>query len=145
MIVSDFDSGTAFQGWLLKFGNEILPNEFISYDDYTSTPNQRTEVEAYRDLNNLLHRDTSPNFKTKIEFNTRPLWLSEKVRMQKIFSSGLVNKGERKYSITVWDDEENTYKTGLFYMPDVDYKIIDVDEETNNILYNKCRFAIIEY
>ena len=30
-------------------------------------------------------------------------------------------------------------------MPDVDYKIINVDEETKNILYNKMRFALIEY
>lgn len=143
--MSEFSSGVDFKGWLLKFGSKVLPNKFLAYDDYTATPNQRTEVEAYRDLNNLLHRDTSPNFKTKIEFNTRPLWLSEKVEMQSVFASGLVNKGQRKYNVTYWDDEENTYKTGVFYMPDVDYKIINVDEETNNILYNKMRFAIIQY
>ena len=135
----------AFEGWLLKFGNKVLPNKFLAYDDYTATPNQRTEVEAYRDLNNLLHRDTSPNVKTKIEFNTRPLWLSEKIEMQSVFASGLINKSQRKYNVTYWNDEENAYKTGVFYMPDVDYKIIHVDEETKNILYNEMRFAIIEY
>lgn len=143
--MSEFISGTDFQGWLLKFGNKVLPNKYLAYDDYTATPNQRTEVEAYRDLNNLLHRDTSPNFKTKIDFNTRPLWLAEKIEMQRVFTSGLVNKGQRKYNVTFWDDEENTYKTGVFYIPDVDYKIINVDEETNNILYNKMRFALIQY
>ena len=143
--MSDFIAGSSFEGWLLKFGSKIVPNKYLSYDDYTATPNQRTEVEAYRDLNNLLHRDTSPNFKTKIDFNTRPLYLSEKIDLQSTFASGLVNRAQRKYNVTYWDDEQNTYRTGVFYMPDVDYKIINVDEETKNILYNKMRFALIEY
>lgn len=143
--MSDFIAGISFDGWLLKFGSKIVPNKYLAYDDYTATPNQRTEVEAYRDLNNLLHRDTSPNFKTKIDFNTRPLYLSEKIDLQSTFASGLVNRAQRKYNVTYWDDEQNTYRTGVFYMPDVDYKIINVDEETKNILYNKMRFALIEY
>ena len=143
--MSDFIAGSSFDGWLLKFGNKVVPNKYLAYDDYTATPNQRTEVEAYRDLNNLLHRDTSPNFKTKIDFNTRPLYLAEKMELQSVFASGLVNRAQRKYSVTYWDDEQNTYRTGVFYMPDVDYKIINVDEETKNILYNKMRFALIEY
>lgn len=143
--MSDFISGSSFEGWLLKYGSKIVPNKYLAYDDYTATPNQRTEVEAYRDLNNLLHRDTSPNFKTKIDFNTRPLYLAEKIDLQSVFASGLVNRAQRKYNVTYWDDEQNTYRTGVFYMPDVDYKIINVDEETKNILYNKMRFALIEY
>lgn len=143
--MSDFIAGSSFEGWLLKYGSKNVPNKYLAYDDYTATPNQRTEVEAYRDLNNLLHRDTSPNFKTKIDFNTRPLYLAEKIDLQSTFASGLVNRAQRKYNVTYWDDEQNTYRTGVFYMPDVDYKIINVDEETKNILYNKMRFALIEY
>ena len=124
--MSDFIAGSSFQGWFLKFGGSVLPNKFLAYDDYSATPNQRTEVEAYRDLNNLLHRDTSPNFKTKIDFNTR-----------------LVNRAQRKYNVTYWDDEQNTYRTGVFYMPDIEYKPIRV--VGNNILYNKIRIALIEY
>ena len=143
--MSDFIAGSSFEGWLLKYGSKIVPNKYLAYDDYTATPNQRTEIEAYRDLNNLLHRDTSPNFKTKIGFNTRPLYLAEKIDLQSAFASVLVNRSQRKYNVTYWDDEQNTYRTGVFYMPDVDYKIINVDEETKNILYNKMRFALIEY
>jgi hypothetical protein len=88
--MSDFIAGSSFEGWLLKYGSKIVPNKYLAYDDYTATPNQRTEVEAYRDLNNLLHRDTSPNFKTKIDFNTRPLYLAEKIDLQSTFASGLV-------------------------------------------------------
>lgn len=135
----------AFEGWLIKFGNKKVPLKYLAYDDYTATPNQRSEVSAYRDLNNLLHRDTSPNTKTKIEFNTRPLWLAEKIELQSVFAAGLINKRERKYTVTYWNDEDNAYKTGTFYMPDAEYKPIRVDEKNKNILYNKIRFALIEY
>lgn len=141
--MSDFSSGTDFQGWMLKFGSQILPNKFLAYNDYTATPNQRSEVEAYRDLNNLLHRSTSPNFKTKIDFNTRPMWLPDKIEMQSVFASGLIDRAQRKYNVTYWDDEQNTYKSGVFYMPDIEYKPIRV--VGNNILYNKIRIALIEY
>jgi hypothetical protein len=141
--MSDFIAGSSFQGYFLKFGGSVLPNKFLAYNDYSATPNQRTEIEAYRDLNNLLHRDTSPNFKAKIDFNTRPMWLPDKIEMQSVFKSGLVNKAQRKYKVTYWDDEENAYKTGVFYMPDIEYKPIRV--VGNNILYNKIRIALIEY
>lgn len=136
---------SAFQGWLLKFGNTILPNKFAAYSDYTCTPNQRTELDAYRNLNNLLRRDTSENYKTKIEFNTHPMYLPDKIEMQEVFNDGLLVEKERKYKVTYWNDEENTYKTGEFYMPDIDYKIINVDEENKMILYDKIRIALIEY
>lgn len=141
--MSDFSSGTDFQGWMLKFGSKVLSNKFLAYNDYTATPNQRSEVEAYRDLNNLLHRSTSPNFKTKIDFNTRPMWLPDKIEMQSVFASGLIDRAQRKYKVTYWDDEQNTYKSGVFYMPDIEYKPIRV--VGNNILYNKIRIALIEY
>lgn len=141
--MSDFSSGTDFQGWMLKFGSKVLLNKFLAYNDYTATPNQRSEVEAYRDLNNLLHRSTSPNFKTKIDFNTRPMWLPDKIEMQSVFASGLIDRVQRKYKVTYWDDEQNTYKSGVFYMPDIEYKPIRV--VGNNILYNKIRIALIEY
>ena len=53
-----------FQGWLLKIGDVQLPNSFIVADGWDSTPNQRTEIDAYRDANVLLHRETSSNYKT---------------------------------------------------------------------------------
>lgn len=136
---------SAFQGYLLKFGGTALPNKYIAYDDYGSTPNQRTELQAFRDMNNLLHRDTSPNQKTKIEFNTPVMYLADKIAMQAVFAAGLIDANERKYNVTYWNDEENAYKSGEFYMPDVEFKIIRVEEDTNDILYNKARFALIEY
>ena len=44
----------AFQGWLIKFGDTVLPNKYLT--GYKDTPNQRLELAAYRDTEALLHR-----------------------------------------------------------------------------------------
>ena len=136
----------AYNGYLLKFGNEELPNKYLAYDSYSITPNQRTELEAYRDQNtNKLHRETIPYFKTKIDCETHVMYEDEKISFQNIIRSGLVNAIERKYHVEYYDPEESTYKEGDFYIPDTEFKIIRVDDEDNTILYNKIRLALIEY
>lgn len=68
-----------FNGWLIKFGDVTLPNSFLLADGWESTPNQRVEIDAYRDANILLHRETSPNFKTKLKLNIREMNLEERM------------------------------------------------------------------
>lgn len=55
-----------YNGYLLKFGNNIMPNKYITA--FSSTPNQRLETSAERDQNGTLQRATLPNYKTKITF-----------------------------------------------------------------------------
>jgi hypothetical protein len=133
----------AYQGYLLAFGNCILPNSYLIQKGYTSTPNQRTELSAYRDNFNSLHRVTSPNHKTSIRFTTGVLHLADKENLQEIMKSGLVDKTQRKYSVTYWNDETNTYITSFFYMPDVTYSVIDT--LGNDIIYSSISFELIEY
>lgn len=132
-----------FQGYLLKFGNQIFNNRFIQLDTYSPTPNQRTELSAYRDNNNSLHRTTSPNHKTTIRFDTIPLNLNQKKLLQFQMSQGLINSIERKYTISYWNDEQNVYITSDFYMPDVTYKIRKITN--NDILYEPISYEFIEY
>ena len=65
-------SATDFQGWLIRNPNTHaeFPHRLIAKDSYQSTPLQRSDLKAYRDNSNLLHRVVSPNYKTKIEFST---------------------------------------------------------------------------
>ena len=63
----------AFSGYLLAFGGKILPHEYIQLSTYEVLPYQRTELAAYRDNNNDLHRTTSSNHKTTIRFTTVPV------------------------------------------------------------------------
>ena len=133
----------AFQGWLIKFGDTVLPNKYLT--GYKDTPNQRLELAAYRDTEALLHRETSPNFKSKIVLSVRELLLGEKIVFKAIVDSGLVLETERRVAITYWNSEEMEYKTGIFYMPDIEYEIKHVSESKFNMLYSAFQIELIEY
>lgn len=139
-----------FRGYLLKFGTKQLLNKYIEYKSYKVTPDQRLEIEAFRDANYLLHRVTSPNYKTKIEFNTRGnMSGEEKVALFNEMKNGLVNEQQRKYNIQYWDMEKEQYITSAtgFYMPDIQFTIkkITDDGENSKIVYEPIRIAFIEY
>lgn len=135
-----------FQGYLLKFGDVEFPNKYLEYDNQQSTPNQRTEAEAYVDANNHLHRVTLPKYRSKIEYNTVDgLTLADKVAIQNILRQGLVDSVQRKYLVTYWNEEDNEYKTSYFYIPDTTFQIERLNEKTNDIIYKSLKLTLIEY
>jgi hypothetical protein len=137
-----------FNGWLIKFGNVVLPNSFILADGWESTPNQRVELDAYRDANVLLHRETSENFKTSLTLNIRSMDLAEMTAFKNVIGLAtleITSKRERRLMVTYWNDEELAYKNATMYMPDVTYSIHTVNEATNDIEYNAFTIELIEY
>lgn len=130
-----------YEGFLLKFGGSILPNKYFL--EYSSTPDQRLESSAERDNLGALHRATLPNGKTSITFSTHTMSLDEKIQFQSIINSAMVFESQRKVSVTYWNDETNTYKTGYFYIPDIEYQAMDADADT--IRYNPITVELIEY
>lgn len=136
----------AFEGWLLKFGSQKFPLEYLAQDDCDSTPDQRTQIDSYRDADNLLHLETSPNYKTKLEYKTvDDLTLGDKITIQQVMKSGLLDATQRKYRITYWNDESNEYETGEFYVPDIVFRQKRVDRVKKTIIYGSVRIAMIEY
>lgn len=133
----------AFEGWLVKFGDTVLPNHYLL--SYKETPNQRLEFDAYRDSDALLHRETSHNFKSKMILPIRELYLGEKITLKAIVESGIIDATERKVSVTYWNSEEMKYMIGVFYMPDIDYEIKRVSESKLNLLYKEFNIELIEY
>lgn len=137
-----------FDGWLIKFGNVVLPNSFILADGWESVPNQRVELDAYRDANVLLHRETSENFKTSLTLNIRAMDLAEMTAFKNVIGLAtleITSKRERRLMVTYWNDEELAYKNATMYMPDVTYSIHTVDESAKNIEYNPFTIELIEY
>lgn len=133
-----------FQGYLLKFGSEVFPNKYLDFDNQASTPNQRAEAEAYVDANNELHRITLPKYRTKIEYNTiDDLSLSDKIAIQNVLSQGLIDSVQRKYLVTYWNDETNSYETSNFYIPDTTFQIKMITAD--NIIYRSFKLTLIEY
>ena len=136
-----------FLGYLIKAGNStaIFPHKYIKLETYKATPNQREEIEAYRDdYTRDLYRVTSDGMKTKVEFSTLDgLTLSEKLEIQTFFNNAMVDTTQRKVHITFWDDEKNEYRSSYFYIPDVDYSIRKIDG--TDIIYNSLTYKLVEY
>jgi len=134
----------AFQGWLLKFGDTVLPNSYI--EEYGETPNQRLELDSYRESGTVtLRRTTSPYFKSKMEIPIRELYLGEKIVLKAIVDSGMINTVERKVRITYWNSEIMDYASGEFYMPDIKYTIKHVNQIRLNMVYKSFTITLIEY
>ena len=136
-----------FDGWLLKFGSVTLPNSFLLAGGWEETPNQRTELDAYRDADILLHRETSSNYKSKFKITVRELTLSEMEAFREVLNSAVVNETERKLDITYWNTEELDYVHSItnFYLTDTTYKIDTIDELKKNINYESFTMTFIEY
>lgn len=131
-----------YKGYLLKFGDTVFPHKYLAQNP-KFTPNQRTEAEAYRDANNDLHRITINNHKSKLEITTLDLDLDEKLEVETAMKRGLMNEVERKYTIEFWNDEENTYNQGDFYMTDTDYSPRKITDST--IFYDPITYTFVEY
>ena len=140
----------AFEGYLLKAtsGGQLFPHKYMQLASWTTTPNQREEIKAYRDDNTRnLTRVTAAGRKTAIQFKTRPhLHLAEKQEIQQFFTSHeytLQDQAERKIQLTFWNDESNTYETGYFYRPNMEFKIEKITED--DIVYGEFTFDLVEY
>lgn len=128
-----------FDGWLLKVNGVEFPTSLIKADSYKATPDQQTDLDDYTDNSGVFHRNVLPAKATKIEFETKPVRLRDKVRIQEL----IPNRSE--VTIEYWNDETNSYMTGRAYVPDISYEIYMVYKKEKDILYNPIRIAFIEY
>ena len=134
-----------FKGFLIKFPKTGIqfPLNLVQLSTYEATPLQRSEISAYRDVNNLLHRVTSPNAKTKLTFQTINLSIEQMQNIRNIINSAFVDSQQRKLRIEYWDDELLNYRIMTAYMPDITYKIRSISSD--NIKYEPVTFTFIEY
>lgn len=134
-----------YKGYLISFPkvNKQFPHRLIAKETYQSTPLQRTEIKAYRDSNNKLHRITSPNYKSKVIFNTTTLTLTQLQEIRDIIKSAYTNTSQRKLQVTYWDDELMNYRTMTAYIPDITYPVQTIT--INSIKYNPITLTFIEY
>lgn len=139
----------AFTGYLIKVGTGLaaveIPMKYMRYTSYKVTPDQRMEWSAERDTTGVLHRETVANKPPKIEFETPYMTNTDISALNTLIQGKYTVAAERKLDITYYDPESDSYKTAAVYMPDVDYKIYNVDSVNNKILYEPLRYAFIGY
>jgi len=133
-----------YQGYLVKAANGTILDKYFSVESYSTTPDQRQDKNSYRDGVGELHRTVLTDVVTNIEFSTlEGLTLDEKIAFQEAINSGLIDKQERKTTLTYWNDETNSYCTDTFYIPDTKFSVIRCNSDT--IYYAKTTFQFIGY
>lgn len=135
----------AYNGYLLKVGGTVVPLTTIKYETYKITPNQRMDFNATRSTDGYLHRNAVAHTASKIEYETPPMNSIQQSNLMTIFRNAWTSVRERKCTVEYFDPETNSYQSGQFYMPDIQWIIRNVDNDRNLVNYNQCRIAFIEY
>lgn len=136
----------AYNGYLLKIGGPAgseFPMEYVQAETYKITPNQRQDMDPTRDTSGVLHRNVVAHRPSKIEFNTRKLYNTDVEIIMSLLRQNYINEAEKKLVLQYYVPDLNSYQTGNFYIPDIDFNIISIAD--NKIRYDAIRFAFIEY
>lgn len=121
-----------------------IPLGYMRYETYQITPQQTIDLDSYRSENGTLLRNPVA-VKAKVEFNTPLMTEANWQSLWAIIKAGFNNSTERKLKLRYYDTLSATYKTGYFYVPDVQTQIRNIEEATGTINYNEIRIAFIEY
>ena len=139
-----------FRGYLIKAvrTGEILSSKFIVYGSFKSTPNQREELKAYRDDNsrNLTRITADGENSTFLCKTKKSLHLAEKMALQSYFTRAeetALDHKQRRIQLEYWNDDSNTYETGYFYRPNMDFTILSITAD--DIIYDELELKFVEY
>lgn len=139
----------AYNGmYLLKVGSTPIPNKYIVMDTYKCIPDQRQDVDSYRDLNQDLHRNVSIHYKTIVQFNIRAGLSETSLRtFINLIQTNFENAHERKVRLEYFNTDTGEYEgvstPRYFYMVQPNYQIIRI--EGNELFYNTMEIKFIEY
>lgn len=135
----------AFNGYLLKMGGDIFPLSFVYKESYKVTPNRRQDLDSGRNANGVLQRNVLDHMPSTISFQAKPMHNDELDEMMSFIRSHYAVEKEKKVILEYFCPDINGYKTGEFYVPDIEYVINRVDLKKNKIFYNGFQLEFIEY
>lgn len=134
----------AFSGWLIRVGSYTIPLKFMRYETYQVTYNTQ-DLDSYRDADGILHRNALDHKVGKVEFNTPTISNSEMETLLSNIRSQFTDAKERKLNVTFYNPDSNIYLSQSMYMPDITFKIRNVDEAHHTLNYSETRIAFIGY
>lgn len=141
----------SFNGYLVKLiaannAKTEIPLEYIRYSTYKITPNQRLDLDTgLRDITGVMHRNVVQHEVSKLEWNCPSMSNSKLNWLLTLLRNHWRDPLQRDVYLEYYDMETDSYKTGHFYIPDIDYSIRNIDAANNIINYNETRIAFIEY
>jgi len=125
-------------GYVLKVNGTIFPNVLLAPGGYSNTPNRRQDKNSYVNGRGVLNRTILPVKRTTSKMKTIDLTYGQKLIVQAFFPNRDYVTAER------WNDETNTYETGVCYVPDVEYVINYIDKD-GNFYYQGIEIEFIAY
>lgn len=133
-----------FQGYHIKNtdNNKIFPTSLLlsGGEGYHSTPDMITDKNAYSDGTGETHRNPLPHTKSKVYLNTvDEVSENEKLSIQEVLNNPII------MNLQYWNDKSHSYKTGKFYMTDIDWKHKNINPITYEITYSGISITLIEY
>lgn len=132
----------AYNGYLIKINGVIIPLDYMRADTYKAQVNS-SDLDSYTDANGFLHRNVLDHPSNKVEWNTITMHQRDMQAYLGILRSIYGEKRERKAMCEIYVPEWDRYHTGQFYMPDYQFTMRWASD--TDILYEECRFALIEY
>lgn len=130
---------------LLKFGDfDITP--YIVEDGYDPTPNRRTDVDSYQDaVEGKLHRTTLKHTRSSITVEIGSMYENTHNAFMAKLVSNYINYSERDATVTYYDTESCSLKTGHMYI-DANQKFGKVIKEINGQKYmSGFTMELVEY
>ena len=135
----------AFQGYLVKVGDYIIPYKYIKFDSY-SVFMSITDLDSYRDAYGELHRNALDHKPNKCEFETPAMLTNDEfATLMTNIRSNYTVASERKANVTLYIPETDSYVTQEMYMPDIKPSIYRYNKHTGKLQYNAIRLAFIGY
>lgn len=135
----------SFNGYLLKMGADVFPLSFVYKESYKVAPNRRQDIDSNRNANGVLQRNVLDHMPSTISFQAKPMYNHDLDKMMRFIREHFVVEKERKVLLTYYCPDIDDYKTGEFYMPDMEFTINMVDIANNRVLYNGFQLEFIEY
>lgn len=133
----------AYQGYLLKIEDKIIPHSYMRAETYKALLSTN-DLDSYRDADGELHRNALEHRVGKVEFETPPLMDNKKMTtFLRMFQDNYLDHKEKCVNATFYVPELDSYLTQKMYVPDINFTLYFADE--NKVQYNQTRIALIAY
>lgn len=132
----------AYQGWLVKVGNYIIPaKKFIRAESYSAYVNMQ-DLDPWNDANGYIHRNAVELKAAKVEFETPAMLTNAQFSelMRNIQANYTIPRA-RQLVLTAYIPEYDNYVTQTAYMADFTPQIYG--NYGGVIRYNPVRLAFV--
>lgn len=131
----------AYNGYLLKIGNYVVPHDVIRADTYSAYINMQ-DVDPWTDADGYVHRNAVELKASKVEFETVPMLTNKTfTEFMKRIRENFVSSIDKSVMMEAYIPETDSYVTQKGYMVDITPKIYGIFDGV--VYYNPVRFAFV--